>query len=79
MTTLMPVQVQVRKEVRGLLPWWTAIAVAIVACTLLARQEIAPPLLNEKIFLAGLIAYAAGAVTLGALSIGHEFSVRRAA
>jgi hypothetical protein len=63
----------VRKEIRALLPVWLACAAAIVAAAVLqglgghrARTFAAWPIL----------AYVLGSVTLGALSMGHEYTGR---
>jgi ABC-type transport system involved in multi-copper enzyme maturation permease subunit len=54
------------KEFRALVPVWIASAVAITAAVLSGP-------LNHKL---GLIAYGFGSVTLGAQSIGHEYTGR---
>lgn len=74
--------IQWRKEVRELLPWWVATVVAMTACIALMRPDSLPTDLVyswavrlDRDFLlgVGLSAYAIGAVTLGALTIGQEY------
>lgn len=75
--------VQWRKEVRELLPWWGATVITMVACWLLMHPDVMPiDLVYEWVVLrdrnvllgAGLCAYVAGTVTLGALSLGNEYA-----
>ncbi len=66
-------RVQANKELRELLPWWGAVVTTVVACALL-KDRGAPWLFQSTFTGAGLLAYAAGAISLGALSIGHEYS-----
>jgi len=75
--------VQWRKEVRELLPWWGATVVTMVACWVLMRPDAIPTdmfyqwavaLDRNGLLVVGLCAYAAGAVALGALSLGHEYT-----
>ena len=54
------------KEIRALLPIWIAAAVAIAAAVLSGPR-------NHEL---GLLAYGFGSVTLGAQSIGHEYTNR---
>jgi hypothetical protein len=55
----------VRKEARALMPVWAASAAVIVVAA-----QTGSPLL----FRVGVLAYAFGSVTIGALSIGHEYA-----
>ncbi len=75
--------VQWRKEVRELLPWWCAIVMTVVVCWALMQPHAVPEdwldtwkrtVNRDFVMSLGLIVYAAGAVTLGALSIGNEYS-----
>ncbi|HUR20137.1 MAG TPA: hypothetical protein VMZ90_04965 [Vicinamibacterales bacterium] len=75
--------VQWRKELRELLPWWLGTAITMGACWALMHPDAIPfdglyrwSIFRDRSVLlgAGLCAYAAGAVTLGALSIGQEYS-----
>ena len=59
-STLLP---SLRKEFRALLPTWVAAVVAVV-------------LGNQWFFASGVLAYGLGAFTLGAQSIGHEYTHR---
>jgi hypothetical protein len=61
---LLPVRVQ--KEIRGLFPAWLACLATMVAAVALGGQM--------QVF--GLIGFFLGAVALGALSMGHEYSSR---
>ncbi|MBK9238846.1 MAG: ABC transporter permease subunit [Acidobacteria bacterium] len=83
MTRALPLQL--RKELRELLPWWAAIVAGMLACWVLL-QEL-PPMLDDRHFtpdgratvppasmVFGLFAYAGGAIALGALSLGQEYS-----
>ena len=83
MTRALPLQL--RKELRELLPWWAAIVAGMLACWVLL-QEL-PPMLDDRRFtpdgratvppasmVFGLFAYAGGAIALGALSLGQEYS-----
>jgi hypothetical protein len=56
----------VAKELRALLPIWIASAVAMVAAVMSGPR-------NHEL---GLLAYGFGSVTLGAQSIGHEYTCR---
>ena len=58
---------QIRKETRALLPVWTACASALVLVALVG---------DARFYLAALLAYGLGAIALGALSVGHEYSGR---
>jgi hypothetical protein len=75
--------VQWRKEVRELLPWWS-VTVAMMAASWALMHPDALPLDSiyswtivqdrSSLLSIGLATYATGALTLGALSIGHEYS-----
>jgi len=71
-----PVGIQARKELRELLPWWGAAAVTVVAAGQVSQQSLIRPISSEHALVAGVFAYVAGSVALGALSIGHEYSYR---
>jgi len=72
--------VQVRKELRELLPWWAAIVAGMIACwalQLLPDTQFAPngrASTPPESVVFGLFAYTAGAIVLGALSLGQEYS-----
>jgi hypothetical protein len=55
----------IAKEIRALVPAWTAASAGLVACALL--RDLSP---------FGIPAYFIGAATLGAMSTGHEFGSR---
>lgn len=55
----------IAKEIRVLLPAWAAAVAAMVACSLI-----------RDLYAFGIPAYFIGAATLGAMSMGHEFSHR---
>jgi hypothetical protein len=59
-----PVWISLRKETRALLPAWAAAAVSVAAMAVLSgnRAEL------------GWVAFFVGALTLAAVSIGHEYS-----
>jgi hypothetical protein len=57
----------IAKEIRALLPAWSAGAAALVAAGVIG---------DSRLDLAALFAYGFGAIALGALSIGHEYSGR---
>jgi hypothetical protein len=72
-----------RKEIRELFPLWVTTAGIIAVCWILMNPDLIPvdsvyrlALRHDAEFLlaAGFCFYAAGAVILGALSIGQEFS-----
>ena len=72
-----------RKEIRELLPLWVTTMATMVVCWLLMNPDLIPidrvyrwSLTHdaELLLAAGFCFYAAGAVILGALSIGQEFS-----
>jgi len=69
--------VQTAKELRQLLPWWAAVATTMVVLGELSARQ---PRSDVKFFfdseLLFLASYFAGAVALGALAIGHEYSHR---
>jgi hypothetical protein len=78
--------IQWRKEFRELFPWWCATVVTMLVCWALMRPDLMPADwlfrwaldLGRNFMLGlGLVAYAAGAVTLGALSIGSEYAQAR--
>jgi ABC-type transport system involved in multi-copper enzyme maturation permease subunit len=58
---------QIRKEARALLPVWMACASALVLVAVVG---------DARFYLAALLAYGLGAIALGALSVGHEYSGR---
>ena len=64
--TLARVRPAVIKEIRALFPAWMASLCAIGAAALIGPRNRA----------LGLVAYSVGSVTLGALSIGHEYTNR---
>jgi len=57
----------VRKEVRALLPAWSACTIAVIAGG--AADD-------ARVFWGGVLAYVVGSVALGAQSMGHEYSQR---
>ncbi len=72
--------VQWRKEFRELLPWWGATVLTMASCWALMRADVVPPrwllMYRPSLLGTGILAYILGAVTLGAMSIGHEYSHR---
>jgi hypothetical protein len=67
-------RIQAWKELRALLPWWTALAIGIAACGLASQSDVLSSLDARRFLMAAGVGYVAGAVTLGALCIGHEYS-----
>lgn len=69
---------QFRKEVRALLPWWAGIVgVMATIAALLAFEAIQlHPVYRLRLQSVSLYSYALGAIFLGALSVGHEYSGR---
>src|SRR5688572_20547112 len=67
---------QVWKELRALLPWWGAVVVAIFACGQAGRLNTMSLGDLQAVWSAGLLAFVAGSVALGAMSIGHEYTYR---
>jgi hypothetical protein len=57
----------VLKEIRALLPTWLACAVVLMVVTVLGQP---------RAYVAGVLACGFGAITLGALSFGHEYTHR---
>jgi len=57
----------IAKEVRALLPVWVVSGLVLVADAVFGPVRVIP---------LGLLAYGVGAVALGALSIGHEYTHR---
>lgn len=72
--------VQWRKELRELLPWWGATVLTMASCWVLMRPDVIPPrwvlMYRPALLGTGMLAYLLGTVTLGAMSIGHEYSHR---
>jgi hypothetical protein len=66
-TPALPFSPLVNKELRALLPVWLACAAALAPGHLGSGTELMLP---------GIVAYLIGSTTLGALSIGHEYSYR---
>ena len=70
------VTVQVRKELRALLPWWAMAMVACAAMTLMARQSVRFPGFRFEGAIWAVATYVVAALAIGALSIGHELAHR---
>jgi hypothetical protein len=70
------VRAQVRKEFRQLLPWWGAVVGAMAAIGVVDAwtQGSRFLVLPSQFSLIGVLAYAAGAVMLGAMVMGHEYA-----
>lgn len=66
----------VHMELRALLPWWAAIAVVIVMCSLVVRLDLATFISRDTFVFIGFFTYAIGAVLLGAVSTGHDYQHR---
>jgi hypothetical protein len=66
--------VQTSKEVRQLLPSWTAVAVTIVVLGQLGPQVRVSD--ARRLSIVMNLVYAVGTIALGALAIGHEYSHR---
>lgn len=64
--------VQFAKELRELLPWWIGFASTMLACAVASRAggDL------RMLFSMACLVYAIGAVGLGAISIGHEYTHR---
>jgi hypothetical protein len=68
-----PLAIQVRKEVRALLPWWAGVGATTTALWLLARQQPGYPVFGES-ELWVMMAYGLGILAVAALSVGHELT-----
>ena len=66
--------IQTRKEVRALLPWTIGVAIACVALGTLANQNAGFPNFRHDQALFFIMAYALGALSLAALSVGQELT-----
>lgn len=64
-----------RKDFRELLPWAAAVAATVLACAYIG-QFLDYSLDAERFQAAGIGAYFLGVVSLGAMSVGHEYSHR---
>jgi hypothetical protein len=71
-----PVGIQARKELRELLPWWGAAAITVFAAGQISQQGLIWPISSDVALSAGLAAYIGGAVSLGSLAVGQEYSNR---
>lgn len=67
---------QARKEFRQLLPWWAITAAGLVIFSMAEAWSIehAFQARPQQFWLVGLLTYGSGAVMLGAMAIGHEYS-----
>jgi hypothetical protein len=66
--------VQTRKEVRALLPWWLGIGLATVAMSYVAMRGAKFPHFSYEQQAWAVMLYAAGALSLAALSMGQELT-----
>lgn len=64
--------IQVRKEVRELLPWWASLG----ALGLIGMSSRTWGITDAALVVIGLLAFAAGVIALGANIFGHEFTNR---
>jgi len=69
-----PYAVQVRKEVRALLPWWAGVALTTTAISMLARQQAGFPNFRHDEELWVVIVHALGVLAVAAVSVGHELT-----
>ena len=68
-------RIQLWKELRALLPWWAGIVFTVAVASVVGGRQTSHDAGNGLLFVA-IFAYAAGCASLGALSIGHEYSHR---
>ncbi len=65
--------IQLRKEVRALLPWWAGIVAVMAMCWILEPTSPDYDVYRVRLRSISAYAYALGSVCLGALSLGHEY------
>jgi hypothetical protein len=65
---------QIRKEVRALLPWWLCVAVGVAAGAVLARQHAGFPHFRHDYDVLVVMMHAVGVLAVATLSFGHELT-----
>jgi hypothetical protein len=69
-----PYAIQVRKEIRALLPWCAGVAFTTTAISMLARQQAGFPNYRHDEEIWVVMAHALGILAVAAVSMGHELT-----
>ena len=66
--------IQLRKEIRALVPWWLVVAAAVTAAAILGHRYSGFPNFRNDLEVLVVIAHTLGVMVLAAFSIGHELT-----